>query len=495
MVCDWIKICTFAPEKIMIMKQKIIGREKEVAQLRAILESDKPELVAVYGRRRIGKTYLVKEFFNENFDFYATGIFEGTKKDELTAFCDMLQQKSSKPIPKIKTWMDAFMALRDYLQGLRKKRIIVFLDELPWFDVPSGRFLKAFEWFWNSWGSTQSNLKIIVCGSATTWMTDKFISGKGGMYNRTTERIYLAPFNLKQSEKLLKYNGLDWEPAMVLDAYMVFGGVPLYLTMLKKHLSLDANIDEMFFREGAPLRDEYTFLFRSLFKDSDYYMRIIDAISKKNMGLSRTDIVKEAKTVNNGVLTKALNNLISCDFIRKYSGYKKKERDALYQLTDLSILFYKRFVEKYNGKDARHWTNIIDSPDRRAWTGIAFEQVCLLHIPQIKQALGIAGVQTEVSSWRYSGNEFTDGAQIDMVIARRDKTVNLCEMKYSAYEYEITPKYSRELRARKETFRSVTKTHSAIHITLITPWGLKHNANSSVSDQTITLEHLFLNDF
>lgn len=477
------------------MSRKIIGRNKEVAQLQAALDSDRAELVAVYGRRRIGKTYLVKEFFSGNFDFYATGIFEGKRQDELAAFCDMLRQKCKKPLPKIKTWMEAFTALRDYLQGLRKKRIVVFLDELPWFDVPSGQFLKAFEWFWNSWGSTRDNLKMIVCGSATSWMTDKFISGKGGLYNRTTERIYLAPFSLHESEALLRYNGVEWDRSLVLDAYMVFGGVPLYLTMLKKHLSLDANIDEMFFREGAPLRDEYDFLFRSLFKDSDYYMRVVDAISKKNMGLSREDIVAEAKISNNGALSKALKNLINCDFIRKYSGFKKKERDALYQLTDLSVLFYKRFVENYNGKDAHHWSNTIDSPARRAWTGIAFEQVCLLHVPQIKQALGIAGVEAEVSSWRYAGNEYTDGAQIDMLIARRDKTVNLCEMKYSAYEYEITSKCNKELRARKEVFRSVTKTRHSINTTLITPWGVKRNANSSIADQSITLEHLFMMTF
>jgi hypothetical protein len=278
---------------------------------------------------------------------------------------------------------------------------------------------------------------------------------------------------------------------MILNAYMVFGGVPLYLSMLKKNLSLEANIDEMFFRQGAPLRDEYSFLFRSLFKDSDYYMRIIDAIGKKNMGVTRSDIIADVKTANSGILTKALKNLINCDFIRKYSGFGKKERDSLYQLTDLSILFYKRFVEKYNGKDEHHWTNTIDSPSRRAWSGIAFEQVCLLHIPQIKQALGIAGVQTEVSSWRYAGDEYTPGVQIDMLIARRDRTVNLCEMKYSSYEYEITPKYSNELRERVSIFRNVTKTRYAIHTTLITPWGLKRNAASYVADQTITLENLF----
>jgi AAA+ ATPase superfamily predicted ATPase len=473
------------------MGHQIIGRKKELAQLQSVCDSNRAELVAVYGRRRIGKTYLIKEFFNDTFDFYATGIFGGKQQDELQAFCYVLKQMSNQSLSEIKTWMDAFMALRDYLQGLKKERIVVFLDELPWFDVPSGQFIRAFEWFWNSWGSTQDNLKMIVCGSATTWMTDKFINSKGGLYNRTTERIYLTPFDLSDSEALLRYNGIEWDRSLVLDAYMIFGGVPLYLSMLRKQLSLDANIDEMFFSEGAPLRDEYSFLFRSLFKDSEYYMRIVDVISRKNMGVSRGDIIAGAKITNNGVLTTALKNLISCDFIRKYSAYGKKERDSLYQLTDLAILFYKRFVENYNGKDEHHWTNTIDSPSRRAWSGIAFEQVCLLHIPQIKQALGIAGVQTEVSSWRYAGDEYTSGTQVDMLISRRDKTINLCEMKYSVYEYEITAKYAKELRERSAIFRSVTKTRDAIHTTLITPWGVKRNANSAIADQTITLENLF----
>jgi AAA+ ATPase superfamily predicted ATPase len=473
------------------MLQKIIGRKGEIAKLENIVSSDHAELVAVYGRRRIGKTYLIKEFFDEKFDYYATGIFGGTKEDELRAFCDTLLQKNVCKLSDIKSWFDAFTALRDYIQSLKKKKIIIFLDELPWFDAPAGQFIKAFEWFWNSYASTKNNLKLIVCGSATTWMTDKFINGKGGLYNRTTERIYLAPFNLHDTEALMKYNGVDWSKAMVLSAYMVFGGVPLYLGMLKKNLSLDANIDALFFSERAPLRDEYSFLFRSLFKDSDYYMRIVDAISKKNMGISRSDIVADAKISNNGSLTKALKNLINCDFIRKYNSFGKKERDSLYQLTDLAILFYKRFVEKYNGKDEHHWSNTIDSPARRAWTGIAFEQVCLLHVAQIKQALGIAGVQTDVSSWRYLGDQYTPGAQIDMLIARRDKTINLCEIKYSDYEYEITTKYDKQLRERVATFRSVTKTRNAIHTTIITPWGLKLNAHAGSADQVINLADLF----
>ena len=474
------------------MKNKIIGRVKEMNRLADVVSSNKAELVAIYGRRRVGKTFLVKEFFNNRFDFYATGIFEGKKSDQLLAFYDAMSHRAVRKADVPRTWMEAFMQLRNHLSGLKKDRLIVFLDELPWFDTRTSQFLKAFEWFWNSWGSTEPRLKLIVCGSATTWMTDKFISGKGGLYNRTTERIHLSPFTLHESALLLKSNGLDWDASLVLEAYMVFGGVPLYLNMLKREMSLDTNIDRLFFAKDAPLKDEYEFLFRSLFKESDYYKSLIDAISTRNQGISRQEIARIAHVNENGTLTQALKNLVSCDFIRKYSGYGKQQRDCLYQLTDLSTLFHKRFIEHYTGMDEHRWSSLIDQPTRRAWTGIAFEQVCLLHVQQIKHALGISGVQTDVCTWRHAGGEYTSGAQIDLLIVRRDKTINLCEMKYAALPFEITGKYSKELRERREIFRSVTGTSYALHLTMVSPHGIKRNANAYVADQVITIQDLFM---
>ena len=473
------------------MSNKIIGRSKEIDRLRQIVKTDRAELVAVYGRRRIGKTFLVKEFFDGKFDFYATGIFRGKMAEQLAVFCDELHRRSGKDTGRIRSWLDAFMALRDYLESLDQQRIVVFLDELPWFDNPKGRFLKAFEWFWNSWGSTCTNLKLIVCGSATTWMTDTFIGGQGGLYNRTTERIYLAPFDLNETEQLLRSKGIDWDRIEILEAYMTFGGVPMYLNTLRPDLSIYGNVDELFFTPHAPLSKEYEFLFRSLFKDSDYYSAIVDAIASKNIGISRAEIISKAKIHNNGALTKALNNLIACDFIRKYNAFGKSERDAVFQLTALAILFFKRFVEKYNAKDEHHWTNTIDLPAHRAWTGIAFEQVCLTHVAQIKQALGIAGIQTEVSAWRFSGDESTPGCQIDLLISRRDRVINLCEMKFSKEEYTITPAYSTNLRQKVATFRYVTGTTHSIHLTMITPYGVRRNANAGVVVRQVTLDDLF----
>ena len=468
---------------------KIIGRKCEVEQLKRAYESPNAELIAVYGRRRVGKTFLVKEFFKGGFDFYATGLYQGRQRDELKAFCDPLIS-AGVSCDKVKDWMDAFRTLRDFLKKSKKKKLVIFLDELPWFDVPPGHFLKAFEWFWNSWASTRSGLKMIVCGSATTWMVDKFIYNKGGLYNRTTVRLHLSPFDLRDSASLLRYNGLEWDDTTILDAYMVMGGVPYYLNMLERDQSLDANIDRLFFSKEAPLANEYEFLMRSLFRNADNYMAIIDAIAGKNSGITREEIAIKSGIPNGGGLTTALKNLVRCDFLNQYDSFGKKTKGALYQLTDLFILYFKRFVEKYNGKEERHWTNLLDTPRRSVWSGIAFEQVCLLHLPQIKEALGINGVLTNVSGWTYKGDEYTQGAQVDLVISRRDKVVNLCEMKYSGDPYVVTKKYETELRERREIFRAATGIRSALHFTLVTPIGLKMNPHSQIFNQVITLQSL-----
>lgn len=474
------------------MIDKIIGRHDQIKDLREAIDSERAELIAVYGRRRIGKTFLIKEFFDNDFDYYATGVFKGKQRDEIEAFTDPLIRKGIIKPGSLKTWMDVFRLLRDYLESLEKERIVVFLDELPWFDVPPGHFIKAFEWFWNSWGSTKRGLKLIVCGSATTWMTNKFISGKGGLYNRTTLRLHLGPFNLHETREMLRFKQIDWPENIVLEAYMVMGGVPYYLDMLKSNLSLTASIDRLFFAQDAPLRHECDFIMQSLFTNSDYYTKILDGIASKNCGVTRSEIIAATGISDNGTLTTALKNLILCDFIRKYDSIGKKEKNALYQLTDLFTLFHKRFVERYNHKEDHFWATTSDSPKRRAWSGIAFEQVCLLHLPQIKFSLGIAGVRTEAGSWTFKGNDELRGCQIDLLIVRNDKVINLCEMKYSGQEYSITADFADSLRRKREIFREVTGTKYALQQTLVTTWGLRTNGYSSVVNQCVTLSHLFL---
>ena len=467
---------------------KVIGRDKEQKLLKDCCLSGKPELIAIYGRRRVGKTYLVKQFFKEKFSFYTTGIYNGSLSEQLAFFNKQLNLFSKSFYPMPRNWMDAFDQLQHYLSRIKKENIIVFIDEMPWLDVPRSKFLRAFELFWNSWASSQPKLKFIVCGSATTWMTDKLLGGKGGLHNRVTRRIWLSPFTLHETKQLLEYQNIKWNNRQILDCYMVFGGIPYYISMMQKSLSLTQNVDELLFAQNAPLKSEYDFMFSSLYNDSMSYKRIVELLSQKAKGLTRKEIIEALGMTDNGNLTEMLKNLCNCDIVRRYSAFGKKQRDMLYQLTDLFTLFYLRFVKDYNGRDEKHWSNTMESANVTAWKGYAFEQVGFLHFNQIKRALGISGIRSDICSWSYQGKD--EKAQIDMVIDRNDQTVNLCEMKYSATTYSIKKKYSQHLLERREMFREHTKTRKALHLTMITTLGLKENPYSGDINSEVTLDDL-----
>lgn len=473
------------------MATKIIGRTKECAALKNCYESDKAELIAVYGRRRIGKTFLVKNFFRDKIDFYVTGIYEGTKQEQLTFFNKQLQEYSGIPYPTAPGWLDAFDQLKHYIKSLKKNRTVVFIDELPWLDTPRSGFLKAFDLFWNSWGADQPGLKLIICGSATTWMLSHIIGAKGGLHNRVTYRMKLAPFNLAETEEFLKTKGMVWNRYQIAETYMTLGGTPFYLQMLEKGLSPAQNTDRLFFSENAMLRDEYSFLFRSLFNDSAIYRSTVELLSRKARGMTRSEMMSSLKLPEGGNFSQVLENLCQCDFIRKYYAFGKKERDAIYQLSDLYTLFYLRFVRNTTAADGHLWSNMIDSPERRTWSGYSFEQLCLHHIPQIKAGLGISGIQSSVSSWYTAPADGHKGGQIDLIIDRRDQTVNLCEMKFSSGPFEITKKYLDQMQERRELFRTTTKTRKALHLTMVTTYGLKSNAWSGMIQNEIVLDDLF----
>ncbi len=471
----------------------IIGRKHEQLILNECYNSDKAELVALYGRRRVGKTFLVKTFFKDRFDFYVTGIYQGTKKEQLSFFNKQLCEYSKIAYPPVGNWFDAFDQLKHYISNLKKSKVVLFIDELPWFDTTRSGFIKAFELFWNSWAADQQRIRLIVCGSATTWMISNLLGSKGGLHNRVTRRIKLMPFTLAETEEYLKYRGIVWNRYQIAEAYMIMGGTPYYLQMLRKGYSLSQNIDYLFFSHNAELLDEYTFLFRSLFNDLPLYKSVVELLSRKAKGMTRPEIQSALKLPDGGKFSEVLENLCNCDFIRKYTAFGKKERDVMYQLTDMFTLFYLRFVKNSNGRDENLWTNMTDSPERRTWCGYSFEQLCLHHISQIKKALGISGVQSDVCSWSMPPEEGGKGAQIDLLIDRRDQVINLCEMKYSTNEYEITKKYNGEMQDRREIFRMKTKTRKALHLTMVTTYGVKSNLYSDMIQSQVTLDDLFSN--
>lgn len=469
---------------------KIIGREQEKTTLSRCITSDKAELIAVYGRRRIGKTFLVKNFFENRFDFYTTGIYKGTRKEQLRFFNKQLCNYSGMPYPLVDNWFDAFDQLKHYL-AQKKETAVVFLDEMPWMDSPRSSFLKAFEVFWNGWASDHANIKIIVCGSATTWMISNLFGNKGGLYNRVTCRIKLQPFSLGECEMYFKAKGIVWNRKQIIEAYMIFGGIPFYLEMIRKGQSLSQAVDSLFFSESGELRNEYDFLFRSLFNESAAYRGVVESLSKKSKGMTRQEIQAAMKISDGGRLTEVLDNLCNCDFIRRYNTYGHTERNMVYQLTDLFTLFHFKFVKGKNTQDNNFWSLQTDTPQHNTWSGYAFEQVCLHHLPQIKKALGINGIRSDVCAWSCRKTEEHAGAQIDLVIDRKDQVVNLCEMKFSNDKYSVTADYEKTLRNKITAFRTETRTRSALHLTMITTYGIVENSHSDIVVSEVTADELF----
>ncbi len=481
-----------------MIENGIVGRKYEQELIAERCESSKAELIAVYGRRCVGKTFLIRKMFNDQFAFSFTGMYEVSRAAQLEQFRLALQQYSGQSLPRLKDWFEAFHALREYLATLsHQDRVVVFLDELPWMDTPRSHFISAFGYFWNSWASMIPNLKLFVCGSATTWMLSRLIGDRGGLYGRVTRQIYLKPFTLGETELFLnEVKHLSLTHLQILDVYMILGGIPYYLDMLEQGVPLDNCVDRLLFAQDAPLRGEFEFLFRSLFNDSKHYRRVVEVLSDKLKGLTRKELVEALKIKGGGQLTEILDNLMKCDFIRKYSAIGKSEREALYQLTDLYSLFYTRFVARSSGQDEQFWSNMRNDESRNAWSGYAFEQVCMHHIRQIKKALGISGILANVYSW--SSRPFVDvtgaewkGGQIDMLIDRADGAINICEMKYAKDEYSITADYEQRLRERMSSFHAATKTKKALLHTFITTYGVKRNMHSGLVNSEVKLDDLF----
>ena len=469
----------------------IIGRKEEQQILHSAAQSENSEFVAVYGRRRVGKTYLIRETFGYKFTFQHTGLAKGNTKEQLFSFAISLRDAGYDDCPIPKSWLEAFSLLSAYLKNSTDEKKIVFLDELPWMDTPRSNFISAFEHFWNGWASARKDIVLIICGSATSWIINKVINDHGGLHNRVTKQIALQPFTLKECEMFAQSKGLEMSRYQLAECYMVFGGIPYYWSLLEKGLSLAQNIDKIIFAKNGKLSNEFNQLYASLFKSPEQYIDIVTALGKKKVGMTREEIIAATDKYSNGALSKVLDELEYCGFIRKYNGFDKKSKQAIYQLIDNYTLFYFKFIQQNENNDEHFWSASIDSAMHRAWSGLAFERLCMAHTQQIKAALGIAGVLSNVYSWRKEADEMSDGAQIDLLIDRKDQVINLCEMKYSLSEYVIDAEYERKLRNKKSVFIDTTNTRKAVHMTMVTTFGIKANAHSGIVQNEITLEDLF----
>jgi uncharacterized protein len=474
----------------------LIGRSREQLELGHALASAEPELIAIYGRRRVGKTYLVRTFFEPQMVFELVGSQNTALAQQLKNFGQALYQRMGYASPVPATWADAFQLLVQYLEPLlaQGQKKVVFLDELPWLATARSGFLEAFSYFWNSWGTRQPNLVMVICGSAAAWMIKNVLRNQGGLHNRTTLKVPVLPFDLNETEEFLNQRAPGLNRRMVLELYMALGGIPYYLNYVRAGKSAAQNIQAILFDKGGPLADEFSGLYASLFDKGDQHIAVIRALCKKKSGLSRQEISKHSKITDGGGLTKVLDELQRTGFVLQVPSFTKRKQGGNYQLVDLFTLFHLTWLE-HRGKplDGDRWLSLHSSPQWHAWSGHAFETLCLTHVAQIKKALGIAAVQSESSSWRHDSSGKTDpGAQIDLLIDRKDRVINLCEIKFTDEPFSVSAAYAAELRNKAAVFKSHTKTRKAVFITLISAEGLKENSHSlGLIDNQISAGALF----
>ena len=478
----------------------MVGRKEEKTYLLSLINEEEPQFIAVFGRRRIGKTYLVRETFEHKFTFQHTGISNnqiepGARKiTQLSKFAESLKDAGYKGVDKLETWNDAFNALKEVIKESDQAKKIIFIDELSWMDTKDSGLISALESFWNGWvtARAEKDVILIVCASATYWMIQNIVNAKGGLHNRLTGQIYLKPFTLHECEEYIKSKKIIFNRHQILQCYMIMGGVPYYWSLLKKGKSLPQNIDDLFFKEGAPLANEYENLYSALFNKPGQYLKIVEALSTVGKGITRDEISNITGIASSGDLTRKLAELENCGFIRKYIPFGYKQKNCLYQLIDNYTLFYYKFLRD-NVQNENYWKEQSNTPMVRAWSGIAFERVCFEHISQIKVALGIAGVYTEINSWQCSKDEEKGilGSQIDLLIVRKDQVINVCEMKYSETDYVVDAKFDKDQKRKISDFIKKTDTKYAIHPTLITTYGVEETAYSGEIQAIITSEALF----
>ena len=486
-------LCTHINSTSTYFMEHIIGRTSEIQQLESLATSGRAEFVALYGRRRVGKTFLINSVFEEQFAFRMTGVIDGTLEDQFTAFEDAMDDYGYEMPENPKNWMAAFVMLKNALSKVADKneKCVIFIDELPALDEGGSNIANAVGYFWNSWASLHDNITLIICGSATSWMIDNVIDSHGGLHDRLTEEMHIHPFQLIEVEEYLDAHGFLWNRQMILQAYMVFGGIPYYLSLLNKKESVVQNIDRLFFSQDVKMRREYKRLMKTLYKNPMRYIEIIKALSKTRAGMTREQIAKELGGANNGHLGEKLENLCYCDLVRKNVVREKqiKKNGAIYQLSDFFCLFYLTFIDRAE-TERNYWSHHINTSEVNSWMGLAYERVCIAHVEEIKRSLRIDAISTLCYSWR--SKESTPAAQIDIVIERADRIVNICEVKYSNDEYNLDKEEYTKLSRRLSTFVNETGLRHAPWLTMITTEGLAPGKYTGMIQSVIMLDDLFV---
>ena len=467
------------------MEANIIGRRQEKQVLERLLISNEPEFLAIYGRRRVGKTFLIKEYFEGRCPFFElTGEKDAALREQLQNFTFSYRTNfPDEQTPRVHSWREAFQLLATTIdRTLSGKRFVLFFDELPWLTSRKSKFLTALDHFWNAWGNRR-NLVLIVCGSAASWMIGKLLHSKGGLYNRVTAQIRLLPFSLSEVEAYLKHRGVNLGRKDIVELTMCLGGIPHYLRDIRRGESVAQAVDRLCFSSDGLLRDELDKLYASLFEGHERHVAVIRALAKKRRGITRKELLDTMGEPSGGGLTRVLKELEESAFIGRDTCFGHKTQKALYRLIDEYSLFHLTWVEHMRAESQGYWMGRHGSRPWQVWSGLAFEALCLKHVAQIRQGLGISGVSTVRSSW-HTHTE-TEGAQIDLVIDRADNCINLCEMKYADHVFTINKSYAEVLRRKIRLFRDTTRTKKNLFLTMMTTYGCQHN---SLFDELVAVE-------
>jgi len=465
------------------MVKMIIGRGEEKKLLEDAYKSKKSAFIAVYGRRRIGKTFLIRTFFilkKCNF-FHVTGIQEGHMQDQIDEFCKAIEATFYHSQIQLKapdSWTKAFELLTNTIkqQTTKNKKIVLFFDELPWLATQKSGFVQALDYYWNRFWSNMPNLKLVVCGSAASWMIKNILHHTGGLHNRVTTRIVLDPFNLVDTRAYLKARGFTYNEQQILEIYMIMGGIPFYLDFLKKNLSVSQNIDHLCFNKKGPLVDEFGILYASLFQHYESHGEIIRILALKKRGVERTELLSKCKlSSDGGTFNKRLKELEASGFIVSFTPYGFKKRGTYLRIVDEYTLFYLAWIAPALStinkidKANRYWIEQSQTPSFKSWSGYAFEAVCFKHIEHIRKALGI-NASALIGNWQHipKKGSLEDGAQIDLLFDRSDGIITVCEIKYSNEPYRLTKQEAQALLKKITVFKKRVHTNKQVVTALIT---------------------------
>ena len=467
-----------------------IGRKEEYKRLERCYNSNQSQLIIISGRRRVGKTYLIDEVFEDDFVFKFTGSRNLNLNDQLKNFASELKRRTNLDVT-INTWADAFVLLRNYLDSFdSSKKLVVFFDEMPWMDTNKSKFIDSFEFFWNDYGSAKKNLIFIVCGSSSSWIQDKILKNKGGLFNRHSALFTLKPFTLTEVEEYLLSRNINWTRVDIIRLYMIIGGIPYYLNYLDSSLTLSENIDNLFFSENAYLKNEFNILYSTLFENNEDILKIVEVLGKQRYGMDRKNISLKTKLPYNGHLSNMLNSLEVSGFITSYIKQGNR-KEVNYRLTDYYSLFYLKFIKNQVNNDHHFWSNSFSSQARINYEALGFELICTNMVDNIKHALSIGGVLSTNYPWSKKGNNDEEGSQIDLVIERKDHVTTICEIKFYNTEFEIDKDYNSKLIKKIEIFKKETKSKDSFQLVLVSTYGLKKNMYSNIINKVITVDDLF----